>query len=113
MSKTAQIREALKTNPTLTPKEIAARLGDGFTPQYVSLVKSQDKKRAASGGKAKRGRKPKAAPVAARKVKANSEVTLAKHGDTQLGHAYVFAQACGGISNAVETLKTLESLQVK
>lgn len=63
-SKTAAIREALKT--TESPSEVAAMLkkqGLKVSAQYVSTIKAADKKKAAAGGVKRGPGRPAKAPT--------------------------------------------------
>ncbi len=126
MNKTQRIREALAANPNMTPKEIASQLGD-VTPQYVSMIKSKDKR---EGTPKKRGRKStkktgttntetKTQSVAARTVRAtvkrgNKEWSVELSSVTdRMGDAANFVKNFGGFDEAIEAINTLKSLQIK
>ena len=101
-SKSALIREYMATNPKDGPQAVAAALktahGLSVTPQFVSTVKSNAKRK-----KGKRGRKPgrPAAASAATGGKLSMDVLLA---------AKKFAQQMGGIGQAKSAMDTLARL---
>lgn len=70
-SKTEAIRDALKNSADGSPSEVAAKLnkqGIKVTPQYVSTIKANDKRRAESGAPRRKPGRPAGSgkPVAAK-----------------------------------------------
>ena len=102
-NKSAAIREALAANPDKGPKEIAEILqAQGFkvNAQYVSIIKSNDKK--ASGAKGRKVRVKKAGRKA---------FSTSVHGFAPMQSALEFIQACGGLDQAKQVLATVEQLR--
>lgn len=108
-SKTDAIREALKE--TESPKEVAAMLNkQGFkvTAQYVSTIKTNDKRRAAAGG-------PKRGPGRPAKAATNGHASA---GDLQatsdlLMHAMDLVMRAGGEKEAIQLIRSGASILEK
>jgi hypothetical protein len=78
LSKTDAIRDALKNSANGSPSEVAAKLnkqGIKVTPQYVSTIKANDKRRAESGAPRRKPGRP------AGTSKATAARTTASSGD--------------------------------
>jgi len=90
VNKIQLIRDQLKSTPTAGPTEIAAIIGHGITAQYVSIVKSNMKKKSGTKKKVK-------------KTKAGS-------GDPLIS-AINFIEEVGGINQAKDALATIERIK--
>ena len=108
VNKSQVIREALAEMPESSPKEIAERVNSqhnlGVTAQYVSVVKSQDKKKSGPGTGRGNGRKQTAAArtTQARAVPATPDV---------LDASISLVEAAGGLDGARAALDRLERLR--
>jgi hypothetical protein len=108
-SKSSAIREYVDANPTASPSEVAKALNDkgvSVTPQFVSTIKSQYKKKKAGGARrpgrppGRRGRRGGRPPRAA-----SSGITI-----EALIKAKALAEKLGGIDAAREALDALARL---
>ncbi|HLJ12639.1 MAG TPA: hypothetical protein VKU82_15700 [Planctomycetaceae bacterium] len=100
VNKSQMIRDAVKAHPDKAPAEIAAILrqdGVAVTGQYVSTIKSNDKKarRAKRGGGARRAKTMRAAPG---------------NGLGPVGAALDFIRSAGSLEAAKQALTTLEEI---
>jgi len=97
VNKAEIVRQALAKDPDGSPSKIAARLGHGIDPQYVSTIRSKmrtDKKSSKGRGRPKRTKR------AARKTSPGS-----------LDAAISFIESAGGIEAAKEQIETIERIK--
>ena len=95
-NKTQLIKDALKANPKASPAELAKKLGKhGISAQYVSVVKSNMKKKTGkkTGMRKGTGKKKEAAFTVSELVKASK-----------------LAEELGGVEKAKEVLSVLGKL---
>ena len=111
LSKTAAIREAMKT--TDSPREVAAILkkqGIHVTAQYVSTIKAADKRRAMSGLPKRKPGRPSGS--------GSKQVAVKSHGglastSNLLGDAIDLVIAAGGEAEAKQLIATAAKLVAK
>ncbi|WP_254513864.1 hypothetical protein [Anatilimnocola floriformis] len=107
INKSQVIRDYMAANPEAKPKDVAAALtaehGVSFTPQAVSMTKSNDKK-AGKKKPGKRGPKPLKKPI---------HVGNPLHGDAfnnglvAIEAAGALLMACGSVETAHKTLEAI------
>ena len=112
-SKSQVIRDVLGENPDASPKEVAeivnAKHSLGVTAQYVSVVKSQDKKKGGAGASNGRTRTKAAAVRATRPSSGSSNADTPDVFDAAIG----LIEAAGGLDAARAALDRLERLRGK
>ena len=110
-SKSQVIRDALGENPGASPKEVAEIVNQrhslGVTAAYVSVVKSQDKKKNGAGASKGRSRTKAAAARAPRPSAPPADTSDAM--DAAIG----LIEAAGGLDGARAALDRLERLRGK
>ena len=101
VNKTKLITEELAKDPDAAPKEVAARVGHGVTPRYVSTVKTNLRAAAKKTVKKKPGR-PKGSKQAAAKPASAA---------THLDAAIAFVKAAGGLEAAKQQIEVIEQIK--